>query len=78
MVAVFSIFATLSTIDMKQLGVGLAAAILLDATVIRGVVLPAVMSLLGEANWWAPKFLRKRPVAPAAPTEEAQKELVGV
>jgi len=78
MVAVFSIFATLSTIDMKQLGVGLAAAILLDATVIRGVVLPAVMSLLGEANWWAPKFLRKRPVAPAAATEEPQKELVGV
>jgi RND superfamily putative drug exporter len=63
---------------MKQLGVGLAAAILLDATVIRGVVLPAVMSLLGEANWWAPKFLRKRPAAPAAPAEEPQKELVGV
>ena len=58
MVAVFSIFATLSTIDMKQLGVGLAAAILLDATIIRAVVLPSLMTLLGSANWWAPRFLR--------------------
>jgi RND superfamily putative drug exporter len=58
MVAVFSIFATLSTIDMKEMGVGLAAAILIDATVIRAVVLPSLMTLLGKANWWAPKFLR--------------------
>jgi RND superfamily putative drug exporter len=58
MVGVFSIFATLSTIDFKQLGVGLAVAILLDATIIRAVVLPSVMTLLGNANWWAPKFLR--------------------
>jgi RND superfamily putative drug exporter len=60
MVAVFSIFATLSTIDMKQLGVGLAAAILLDATIIRAVVLPSLMTLLGRANWWTPRFLRGR------------------
>ncbi|MER7002602.1 MMPL family transporter [Dactylosporangium sp. NPDC000555] len=60
MVAVFSIFATLSTIDMKQLGVGLAAAILLDATIIRAVVLPSLMTLLGDANWWAPRFMRPR------------------
>ncbi|MGX6600800.1 MMPL family transporter [Micromonosporaceae bacterium Da 78-11] len=60
MVGVFSIFATLSTIDMKQLGVGLAAAILLDATIIRAVVLPSAMTLLGDANWWAPRFLRER------------------
>jgi RND superfamily putative drug exporter len=59
MVAVFAIFATLTTIDMKQLGVGLAAAILIDATVIRAVVLPSAMILLGEANWWAPRFLRR-------------------
>jgi RND superfamily putative drug exporter len=65
MVAVFSIFATLSMIDMKQLGVGLAAAILIDATIIRAVVLPSVMTLLGDANWWAPKFLRRRPEPPA-------------
>ncbi|MFC7272505.1 MMPL family transporter [Paractinoplanes rhizophilus] len=60
MVAVFSIFATLSTIDMKQLGIGLAAAILLDATIIRAVVLPSLMTLLGAANWWAPRFMRPR------------------
>jgi putative drug exporter of the RND superfamily len=76
MVAVFSIFATLSTIDMKQLGIGLAAAILLDATLIRAVVLPATMTLLGKANWWAPRFMRPagRHTAPVAPPEP---ELVG-
>jgi uncharacterized membrane protein YdfJ with MMPL/SSD domain len=58
MVGVFSIFATLSGIEMKQLGVGLAAAILIDATVIRGVLLPATMKLLGDWNWWLPKRLR--------------------
>jgi RND superfamily putative drug exporter len=57
---VFSIFATLSTIDMKQMGVGLAAAILIDATLIRAVVLPALMTVLGNANWWTPRWLRKR------------------
>nr|WP_245665926.1 MMPL family transporter [Actinoplanes subtropicus] len=79
MVAVFSIFATLSTIDMKQLGVGLAAAILLDATIIRAVVLPSLMTLLGPANWWAPKFLhpRGRHAATAALPEERTPELVG-
>jgi putative drug exporter of the RND superfamily len=80
MVGVFSIFATLSTIDMKQLGVGLAAAILIDATIIRAVVLPSAMALLGKANWWAPKFLRKdedtRP--PAAPRHAAPEPLVPV
>ncbi|MFG2054863.1 MMPL family transporter [Micromonospora sp. NPDC048930] len=74
MVGVFSIFATLSTIDMKQLGIGLAAAILLDATIIRAVVLPSLMTLLGDANWWAPRFLRGRaatpPTEPPAPTPE--------
>ena len=48
MVAVFAIFASLRTLDIKQLGVGLAVAVLLDATVIRGVLLPATMKLLGE------------------------------
>ncbi|SIM87402.1 MMPL family transporter [Micromonospora cremea] len=60
MVAVFCIFATLSIVEFKQLGVGLAAAILIDATVIRAVVLPSLMRLLGEANWWAPRFLAPR------------------
>ncbi|WP_425828272.1 MMPL family transporter [Streptomyces fractus] len=61
MVAVFSIFGTLSMQSMKQMGVGLAAAILIDATVIRGVLLPAVMALLGERNWYLPKWLRRLP-----------------
>ena len=60
MVGVFAIFGTLSTLDMKQLGVGLASAILIDATIIRAVVLPSVMTLLGKANWWAPRFMRPR------------------
>jgi RND superfamily putative drug exporter len=61
MVAVFSIFATLSGIDMKQLGVGLATAILLDATLVRGVLLPATMKLLGDKNWYLPKKLHWLP-----------------
>jgi putative drug exporter of the RND superfamily len=76
MIGVFSIFATLSTLDMKQMGVGLAAAILIDATIIRAVVLPSVMSLLGEANWWAPRFLRPRgPKRPPTVEEEPEREL---
>ena len=61
MVAVFSIFATLSTIDMKQMGVGLAVAVLLDATIIRGVLLPATMKLLGRWNWYLPRGLHWLP-----------------
>jgi RND superfamily putative drug exporter len=57
MVAVFAVFATLSTIDMKQMGVGLAVAILIDATLIRAVVLPSAMALLGRWNWWTPRWL---------------------
>ncbi|RIQ35763.1 MMPL family transporter [Jiangella rhizosphaerae] len=61
MVAVFSIFATLGAIDFKQMGVGLAAAILIDATIVRAVLLPSIMVLLGERNWWLPKPLHKLP-----------------
>jgi uncharacterized membrane protein YdfJ with MMPL/SSD domain len=61
MVAVFSIFATLSTLDMKQLGVGLAVAVLLDATIIRAVLLPASMKLLGSWNWYLPRGLHWLP-----------------
>jgi uncharacterized membrane protein YdfJ with MMPL/SSD domain len=57
MVAVFSIFATLSFLDFKEMGVGLAAAILIDATVVRAVLLPATMKLLGERNWAMPRSL---------------------
>ena len=58
MVAVFSIFATLSMLIFKQFGVGLAAAILIDATIVRGVLLPATMKLLGEWNWYLPTLAR--------------------
>jgi putative drug exporter of the RND superfamily len=78
MVGVFSIFGTLSTLDMKQLGVGLAAAILIDATVIRAVVLPSLMTLLGNANWWAPRFMRPRRPVPQPPLPAAEPELVSL
>ena len=61
MVAVFAIFGSLSFMVFKQLGVGLAFAVLLDATLIRGVLLPASMKLLGERNWWLPRGLRWLP-----------------
>jgi RND superfamily putative drug exporter len=81
MIGVFAVFATLSTLDMKQLGVGLAVAILIDATIIRAVVLPSIMTLLGDANWWAPKWLRPKPakhaMQPPAPEEERELTPVG-
>jgi uncharacterized membrane protein YdfJ with MMPL/SSD domain len=57
MVAVFAVFATLSMLMFKQFGVGLAAAILIDATIVRGVLLPASMKLLGDWNWYVPRWL---------------------
>jgi RND superfamily putative drug exporter len=61
MVGVFGIFATLSIMMFKQFGVGLAAAILIDATIVRGVLLPATMKLLGERNWYLPAWLEWLP-----------------
>ena len=61
MIAVFAIFATLSSIEFKQFGVGLAVAILIDATIIRGVLLPATMKLLGDWNWYLPSWLEWLP-----------------
>ena len=61
MIAVFAIFATLSALDIKQLGVGLAVAVFIDATLIRGVLLPAAMKLLGEWNWYLPHWLEWMP-----------------
>jgi uncharacterized membrane protein YdfJ with MMPL/SSD domain len=61
MFAVFSIFATLSMLMFKQFGVGLAAAILIDATIVRAVLLPATMKLLGERNWYLPRWLQWLP-----------------
>ena len=54
MVAVFAVFVTLQLYVIKQLGLGLAVAVLLDATVIRTILLPATMHLLGDWNWWLP------------------------
>jgi RND superfamily putative drug exporter len=57
MVGVFSIFATLPFLDMKEMGIGLAAAVLIDATIVRAILLPASMKLLGDWNWYLPSWL---------------------
>ncbi len=57
MVFVFSVFATMPIVDMKEMGIGLAAAILIDATIVRAVLLPATMKLLGRWNWYLPRWL---------------------
>jgi putative drug exporter of the RND superfamily len=72
MVAVFSILATLPIVDTKTLGVGLAAAVLIDATLVRGILLPAAMALLGERCWYLPRWLswlpgRRLPAGSPAP-----------
>jgi RND superfamily putative drug exporter len=61
MVAVFAVFATLSWPFFKQFGVGLSAAILIDATIVRAVLLPATMTLLGDWNWYLPRWLEWLP-----------------
>ncbi|WP_190329302.1 MMPL family transporter [Streptomyces venezuelae] len=61
MVAVFAVFGTLSMQDMQQMGVGLGVAVLLDATVVRMILLPSLMTLLGERNWHTPSYLRWLP-----------------
>jgi uncharacterized membrane protein YdfJ with MMPL/SSD domain len=61
MVAIFSMFITLRTLELKQAGFGLAAAVLIDATVIRAVLLPAAMKLLGDWNWYLPSWLNWLP-----------------
>ena len=79
MVVTFSVFAILPIIDFKEMGIGLAAAILIDATLIRGVLLPASMKLLGDCNWYLPRWLQwlprleheSAPAAPAAPEAPA-------
>jgi RND superfamily putative drug exporter len=75
MAAVFSVFAALSILFFKEFGVGLAAAILIDATIVRGVLLPATMKLLGDWNWylpawlgWLPRLEHEEPPPEAKPT----------
>ncbi len=57
MVAVFAVFVTLRLVIIRELGLGLAVAVLVDATIIRSLLLPATMRLLGDWNWWIPRFL---------------------
>jgi uncharacterized membrane protein YdfJ with MMPL/SSD domain len=58
---VFAIFATLGMLDFKMMGVGLAVAVFVDATVVRAVLLPATMKLLGDWNWYLPRWLEWLP-----------------
>jgi RND superfamily putative drug exporter len=84
MIAVFAIFATLSLLIFKQLGIGLAVAVLIDATIIRGVLLPATMKLLGDWNWYLPGWLEWIPkVGPGAgsyppPSDESDRRAAGI
>jgi RND superfamily putative drug exporter len=61
MVLVFGVFALMPIVDMKEMGIGLAAAILIDATIVRAVLLPATMKLLGRWNWYLPAWLEWLP-----------------
>ncbi len=75
MVAVFAIFGSLTFLPMKQMGVGLAAAILIDATIIRAVLLPATMKLLGDRNWYLPSWLEWLPqLKHEGPTEDTPQD----
>ena len=73
MVCVFAVFGTLSMPFFKQFGVGLAAAILIDATIVRAVLLPATMKLLGDWNWYLPKWLQWLPQSERREPEAAPK-----
>jgi len=76
MFGVFALFGTASSLDLKQAGVGLAVAVLLDATLVRAVLLPASMKLLGRWNWYLPSWLgwlpRHSSVAEAAPVQDTE------
>jgi RND superfamily putative drug exporter len=71
MVATFGVFALLPLIDMKEMGVGLAVAVLIDATIVRAVLLPATMKLLGDRNWYLPRWLQWLPRLEHEPAPEA-------
>jgi RND superfamily putative drug exporter len=74
MVGVFAVFALMPILDMKEMGIGLAAAVLIDATIIRAVLLPASMTLLGDWNWYLPRWLEWLPRL--EPGESAERERV--
>ena len=79
MVGVFSLFGSLSSLELKQAGVGLATAVLVDATIVRAVLLPSTVKLLGEWNWYLPRWLSwlpklehgDEPDAPSVPAAAA-------
>ena len=74
MVVVFSAFGLSSIIILKQIGFGLALAILLDATIVRALVVPATMRLMGKWNWWSPKWLDRLLPAKAEPGHPKEEE----
>jgi uncharacterized membrane protein YdfJ with MMPL/SSD domain len=74
MVGVFAVFALMPILDMKEMGIGLAAAVLIDATIIRAVLLPASMTLLGDWNWYLPRWLEWLPRL--EPGESAERERI--
>jgi len=83
MIGVFSVFTLLPLVDLKEMGIGLAVAVLIDATIVRGLLLPASMKLLGNANWYLPRWLRWLPhfehgepaLVPVAVSAPAAREL---
>jgi uncharacterized membrane protein YdfJ with MMPL/SSD domain len=76
MVGVFAVFALMPILDMKEMGIGLAAAVLIDATIIRAVLLPATMKLLGDWNWYLPRWLEWLPrLEPAEPVERDREQV---
>ena len=72
MMAVFSIFATLHVVELKMLGIGLPAAVLIDATVVRGILVPAAMALFGDRCWYLPRWLSWLPGKRAAAVTSAR------
>jgi putative drug exporter of the RND superfamily len=74
MVGAFAVFALMPVLDMKEMGIGLAVAVLLDATIVRAVLLPATMKLLGDWNWYLPKWLEWLPsLEHDSPTEKTDR-----
>src|SRR5690606_7661571 len=85
MVVIFGAFSQGSMLALQQLGFGLAIAVLIDATVIRSVLVPALMTIVGDRNWWLPKWLSwlpdlriegEAPAPPTAKTDEQEKAAV--